>query len=268
MKMRFLITSMFLFGLVACKPERQPPPSAEAERYAAVVCEAAAECGCASWLAPHDACMTTLMSRFDEVRAQGLDIDEGCFAELLEALGEDPCGETMVTNPFEACPALFGEQREGQACTARVGFLPLIFANDCVEGVCYQGSCLVDGPRPFMDLGERCEGEHFTCSPPGYCSAAGYCAERQQLGEPCDPFGCIAEHYCEGGRPDRLGTCEPWIELGDACDPLDYMPCKWGTREVDGWTVTDLRWCDPTTNTCVERNAKVCNALNVVMLWQ
>lgn len=266
MKMTPIGASMLIIGIVACKPERQPPPSAEAERYATAVCEAAVECGCASSLAPHEECLTTLMSRFDDLRDEGLEIDEDCFAELFKALNEDPCGETMITNPFTACAALFSDQKEGQSCTPRNGYLPLLLADDCEEGICYDGSCLAEGPRPFIDLGERCENEHFTCSPPGYCSAAGYCAAQQQPDERCDAFGCIAEHYCKGARQDRLGTCTPWVPLGETCDPLDYMPCEWGTRYVDGWTVTDLRWCDPATNTCVERHAQVCNALNVVTL--
>jgi hypothetical protein len=95
------------------------------------------------------------------------------------------------------------------------------------------------------------------------CPNAG---QRKLEGVACEATECELGLFRDGLGLSTPGVCATWIELGEACDPLDHRACAPSYSEDEG---AIGRWCDPAQGRCVEgEEATVCGALNNPSVWR
>jgi hypothetical protein len=270
----------------ACGPtvdDYDPPdlPSEEGGRYAEALCKAVDTCGCALPLESGSDCEGEYHARFDKLLEAGFVVASECFEGWLGDIGADPCDAEIPPpgDPFP-CASLRGGKKEGEACKAHVGLIPLgadvwpLRADECGDGLsCLYAKCTetpaANDSNPGWDElaeGEACGATYLV----GFCStqrdlycdlAEGVCRTRRPLGDACSAGeceGCSADGgqplFCQGATATSSGTCAPTPRIGEPCDPGDMVACG---------GCGDVAWCDPASSTCVDGRApRLCSQIS------
>lgn len=270
---------------VACNCDQKvatPVPEDAAGRYAEVVCDAAARCGCIdeAFDGDLDQCLHERVERFEAIQAwPGVEFDPECFEEVLAWLEASECAgveEWRDAFPPTArrCRVFRGTLDAGRKCAPALyelggdvqGLDPDsggLTGGPCRIGThCYAGQCVSVSSQPTasegepcnLALGVRCIGEEGY-----YCSTEGICRNRAAVGEPCDtPWGCEGfgiTTYCSGLSvgSEVAGTCTSKIEPGQPCDPREadnpcagaFAYCNSGGVCVEDWPAACYMVADP-----------------------
>lgn len=257
MATRFFAASFAV--LVACGPDPGHDPREQAERYAGSVCDAQASCGCVTEFEDDDACASAFFELFmDAADRPDVDVDGDCVDEVVAYWQAEPCGG----GEFPTCVAIQGERQPGESCTPRIS-MPRLGADDCGAGSsCDRGICRRQGDIPWvLDEGEACSPLALNaCGFELFCDNAGVCVPTAGPGESCDPLGCDPRIeptlFCEGAGPSGTGQCAPAGELGDPCDPTDWLACS---------ADAGLQ-CDAATRTCAPASQSICVFMNSPLL--
>jgi hypothetical protein len=250
---------LFLVLAAACGPDTGKEPTTAAQDYAATLCAAAEECGCARRFATEADCVSAFQDRFDDALSDA-DVATNCFDAILDELTQDPCGPLSWHTTENRCDAIVGSKKEGEECSAHYGLRPL-FVNECSVGLCRNGFCVSEG-LPDVTVGDPCIADDpLSCLPSPdslYCGPNESCRAKADIGQTCeDPFACgpfgNADAYCAGFGSQGSGVCADQLILGSGCDPFDYRPCS------DGW-------CNPVADQC-EAEIELCEQLSYPPVW-
>jgi hypothetical protein len=237
MERRVLRTAMWaLVALGGCNCEPSVPvgpPEDAARRFATVVCEGSARCGCVEQsFGSLEACIADRMSMFEDVQHwAGMVFDEDCFERViawLETAACDDDGAHLRCEPFRTTLS------QGDSCSPRAQERPhtgaLAFFNAPCSGssFCHRGFC--EFPPPRVDPGEPCVRRlGVLCTQGNYCTSAGVCEPQAAPGEACTTgVGCVegGDYYCAGLADGAVGVCTRTVALGEACDPREFFPCS------------------------------------------
>jgi hypothetical protein len=127
------------FLAFACGPEAEPEDE-RAREYGQNLCAAIDDCGCEARLESRDECVEEFAARVQGELNKGAEINDDCFASVIEAL--DAC-----TTPETVCVAVQGDRREGESCTSASEFGPLQVNQCSPELICRAGGV----PQPILD---------------------------------------------------------------------------------------------------------------------
>lgn len=261
--MRRVMRAPLLLGpavALACGPESGDEPSAEARAYAKAICTARVDCGCASHFSDDEACRDALAARFDDLLGT-FAVDRECFEELHDSLPD--CGSVQPSTP-ERCSLVVGTRAEGETCSPHLE-LPVAWINECADGLaCVSGICL---PPPGAVQGLR-DGSACRPSVPTSCGSFDlYCGDDSRCHVVlAEGVACSSPYACDGGLTcsgfsEGAGTCTRTPDVGEPCDPLDYLACF-------NTAVISRAFCNPATHTCeAERGPAICEALNEPPAW-
>jgi hypothetical protein len=136
----------------------------------------------------------------------------------------DTCDSTSHT-----CVAL---GQVGAACTATVG---------CVQGLDCRASGTAMTCQSPGGAGAPCTSGLYECTSGLYCDAtAKQCSQRQPAGSACtSSLSCGDGTKCIGASTTQMGTCQPYLDLGQSCAGTTDTACAGDAR------------CDATSHTCV-----------------
>lgn len=252
-------------ALLACGPDQgKEPKGDEAKRYAEKVCGAIEACGCFDHYGSEELCENQLSGRFKALQDAGLNVQVGCFEQVVDDGGVDDCSPSDEAPTEWLCTVLRGETREGEPCSDHYLELPPFDASECAEGLsCVDGVCAPEGtPGQVRAVGDACIWEQsgscndFTL----YCDSNNVCQPTIEVGGACDSFfaclGNLDENnvgaYCEGVADDGIGACARKSVVGEACDPEDWHPCAEAALEPT------VAWCDPAQDVCIADGPAVC----------
>ena len=233
-------------------------------QFSDVLCDTIAPC-CTAASIPYDSatCKRNASAFFkayaDSSSVPGTTYDASAAAGCLDAFKAalQSCNKFTDDTTGAACSHLFvGSVPLGGACQNQT---------DCASGNCLPDAngqatvCVAGSDGPHAQAGAACNGECVTsngstdCSgsastgDPGasgicyasdglFCSSqTGVCTTFAQLGQACEPQGCVAGAFCAGGM------CVVQRDSGSCSDAQDACSAK--------------SYCDFTTNQCLPRKA-------------
>lgn len=247
---------------LSCGPDRPGVPERErASEFASAMCEAFASCGCATTLS-FDECMVEYREDFLTV-AGNLDLDVACFEAFLDVLVEDPCAATdgeVWTSAILPCAVFSGTKSAGASCTRHPEIQPLL-VDECGDGLrCAHGVCAdesqTEGKK--FEVGDSCTvTDSLICNSLDLFCDVDTCAPKRPNGQPCQTSAACAEGYCPTSGEGGEGLCTPHHDLGETCEPLDFLNCVDVAQSSGSFSA----WCDPSTKTCVAGpGPRVCRA--------
>lgn len=258
MKFHSKMLQLLLLG-GACGPDDEIE---EAREYSDALCEATITCECASRFDSIDECSDEFSTRFETFLDADYTFDRSCFDRVIDSLRSDPCSP-VPWNGEMPCASFSGGAGEGSPCSPHSELPPLV-ALDCAEGlVCHDGSCTKDASTGVPKAeGESCKADYLgSCHAAElYCGSDNVCHEWKQLGEMCEPLGCIPPLYCEGSGSEGSGICAEPKAMGEACQPLDWGACA-PSSEPDTVVV-----CDSVDQVCT-LGEPLCPSLNFPSIW-
>lgn len=132
------------------------------------------------------------------------------------------------------------DPRTTGTCTARIPVgQPCTTSSECEVGSeCRSSVCSL--PQPLVEQGDACTSA-ADCQYPLVCVSDNTCQLGAVAGQPCtEDEACAQGTYC------AEGTCRPWGDEGDLCEPARII----GNESVGGCKI--FLTCDPSTETSVQ----------------